>query len=171
MYSINYGQITDSKKKKIYFEKGITKSSQYRIPKGTGYGLAIIKEICELHGGKVEWLDDEIIYDKNIPLIYRIISEYNRAANKNDFLNRIGLSEEEFEILHKEFEELKNTPCQNERLVELFDIDNVIDEICCNENVYDTAMTKRYVNATLYTLTARIRFKITIPQNIFNNEI
>ena len=165
----NYGAgIPDSILNTI-FEKGVTQGKNYRNPKGSGYGLAIVKEIVETHHkGEACNPVSTAVSAFNVPLLRRIVQEYGRQGGgerNRSFLKRIGLSEDDYAVLETEYGRLQDTPSDGVNYVlRMEGFESLLDEVSFPKDVYDTPLTRPYVQNTLNTPTFRIRFRVEIPQ-------
>lgn len=165
----NYGAgIPDSILNTI-FEKGVTQGKNYRNPKGSGYGLVLVKEIVETHHrGKACNPVSTAVSAFNVPLLRRIVQEYGRQGGgerNRSFLKRIGLSEDDYAVLETEYRRLQDTPSDESNYVlDKEGVDSLLDEVSFPKDVYNTSLTRSYIQESLNTPTFRIRFRVEIPQ-------
>ena len=154
------------------FERGVSQANlrNYRNAKGEGYGLYIVREICKLHGGKVEALPSDIVSDRNVPMLRRIIHEIRTAKKANqmeEVFERLGINHTQYDAYEKEYTKLEHTPASpNNRVASYNGIDSVINEICVPKIKSQTKETLMgsFIQMAIYTKTERVVFRMTLPQ-------
>jgi hypothetical protein len=96
------------------------------------------------------------------------VQEYGRQGGgerNRSFLKRIGLSEDDYAVLETEYRRLQDTPSDESNYVlDKEGVDSLLDEVSFPKDVYDTSLTRRYIQESLNTPTFRIRFRVEIPQ-------
>lgn len=155
------------------FDWGISQSKlrNYRKPKGNGFGLAMVKHICELHNGTIELLPEVKISEYNMAVLQRIMDRFNYEKlclnlKEEEVLLRLGFSKEEFDELDKEYRRLSdpaNKTWKNS-IAEMFGLKSPILEVVNPSADYEERLSKRYIHMTLKTPTVLVRFRIKIPQ-------
>ena len=153
------------------FEMGVSESilRNYRRPIGTGSGLAIVERICQLHGGKVEYVPQEQISEYNVPVLFRLMEELDAAQTKGGRVLEEKLTKfriaDQYETLKTEYERLMALPLDEEknRVASMVFIQNTLYEICTLDNQYKDKLTANYLRMALRTPTVRVRFRITLP--------
>ena len=142
----------------LIFEYGLTGPNN----KGKGIGLAVVKEICEIHNGFVELEENRIISDYNIPLLYRVIQETNK--DKQQFDRRFPDVSIDYNELLDEYNRLHNESVEgNNYVAKQKFITNQLSEVCARSINYNNTLTKRFFCASINRPTARISFVIKIP--------
>ena len=167
---INFSSPIKADIKYRMFERGVSSSiiRNYKQKKGKGYGLAIVKQICDLHHGRVEYLPEEYISAYNIPVLRRLITTIREAESekKLEELTKYRIDISQYQELEKEYERLANQPLEgrNNRVAFSCGIPNVLQEVCNSSAQYIEVLTAHYLRMALRMPTVRIKFRITLPQ-------
>ena len=131
--------------------------------KGKGIGLAVVKEICEMHNGFVE-CESRIISDYNIPLLFRVIQETN--GDKQQFESRFPTTCIDYNELMDEYDRLLHESAEGTNYVAKQKLlSTLLSEVCARGIRPQVNLTKRYLEASLKRPTARITFIVKIPFN------
>lgn len=153
------------------FEPGISQSilRNYRQEKGKGYGLAIVKQICDLHDGDVDCDSDEIISSYNVPVLARLMNELSAAEEAGTLpkkLEKYKVALDQYKEIKAEYKRLEAQSSDRGKnyVASLFGRRNSISEICNPSAKYSEYLTAPYLRMALRTPTVRVRFIITLPQ-------
>ena len=154
----NYGKKIPEDFVSQIFDYGITG----RNKKGKGIGLAVVKEICQMHNGFVELKDNTDISEYNIPLLFRTIQETN--GDIQQFKNSFPDACIDYYELMVEYRRLMNESSDDNNYVAKQKIMfNQLNEVCARDIEYSTVLTKRHLEKSIKKPTARITFIVKIP--------
>lgn len=151
------------------FEMGVSQSllRNYKSPKGKGYGLAIVKKICDLHEGTVVPILDENISAYNVPVLNRLINSLSPEPEKRkEQLTRLRITEEEYRQISEEHDRLLGIPVDKDinYAATVNRKRNALQEICVPFTNDSERLTAPYLRMALFKPTVRVRFRITLPQ-------
>ena len=155
----NYGRRIPEELKGHIYEYGVTGVEQ----KGRGIGLAVVKEICERHGGDVDVKIEEMS-KFNIPILHKIIQ--GSQGKKQQFVDRYSSIELDYDTLLDEYERLSKLPSdKNNYITRLYLIKTRLDEVCAVDLQWKTRLSQSRIQGSINTPTSRIIFTAKFPMN------
>ena len=153
------------------FELGNSQSRirNYRKHKGKGIGLSVVNRVCKLHKGDLVLLSNDVISKYNIPVLHRLIRDLNSAEKNRKLAERLSelkISDAMYNEITAEYSRLQSLPPYSGQNYLSFMTwkQNAVEEICYDSSGYNDELRARSLHMSLRTPTARISFRMRIPQ-------
>lgn len=140
------------------FKWGTSQGASYKKPKGNGYGLAIVKHLCNLHEASIVFKQDTLS-DYNIPLLVYALNNLKHRGNQTSDESLYGKSYVE---LNKEYKKLKKKIDVN-RVAKINYCGNILEEVYCADQLQK--LPDSFIKMGLCRPMARLTFEIRIPQS------